>query len=151
MRLFLDSHSARLDKKGRVSFPASFRTVLEQFENRSFYLRSHHLLDCIEGLSEPALEEDNIYLASLPAYSEEQELLSLALLGDTTPLTYDAEGRFSLPAKHQAHARIEEALVFVGSRLKFQIWEPALLERRKAEGQALLRERKPGLSRGTPT
>lgn len=147
MRLFLDSHSARLDKKGRVSFPASFRSSLERFETRTFYLRSHHLLDCVEGFSEPALEKIDADLAALPAYSDEHEMLALALLGDTTPLTYDAEGRFSLPAKHQAHARIEEALVFVGFGEKFQIWEPALLERRKAESLARLRNDRPSLPR----
>ncbi len=148
MRLFLDSHSAKLDKKGRVSFPASFRTALERFENRCFYLRPHHLLDCVEGFSEPALEQVDASLAALDAYSDEQELLALALLGDTGALTYDAEGRFSLSPKLQAHAHIEEALVFVGLGEKFQIWEPARLERRKVDAIALLRAQRPSLPRG---
>lgn len=147
MRLFLDNHTARLDKKGRVSFPASFRAALERFENRGFYLRPHHMHDCIEGFSEPALEQIDASLAALDAYSEEQELLSLALLGETTPLTYDAEGRFSLPAKLQTHALIEETLVFVGLGSTFQIWQPALFERRKAEALAKLREQRRSLPR----
>jgi MraZ protein len=148
MRLFLDNHSAKVDRKGRVSFPAGFRTALERFETRNFYLRPHHMLDCIEGFTEPALEKIEARLAALDAYSEEHELLSLALLGDTTPLTYDAEGRFSLPAKLQAHAHIEEALVFVGLGETFHIWEPALFVARRAESLARLREQPLTLPRG---
>jgi len=157
MRPFVDSHHAKLDKKRRVSFPASFRAKLESIEDgadqagdtrpdrRKFYLRPHHLMPCVEGFTETALSQIDASLSSLPAYSDEQELLSLALLGSTAEVTYDAEGRFSMPEEAQAHAGIEEALVFVGLGQKFQIWEPAQLARRKIEAQALLRLQRPSL------
>ncbi|MDB5317232.1 MAG: mraZ [Rhodospirillales bacterium] len=148
MRMFLDSHSARLDKKGRASFPASFRAALERFEVHSFYLRPHHLHTCIEGFSNAALDGVNASLGAMDAYSEDQELLALALFGDTAELNYDAEGRFSLPSKLQRHAQIEDTMVFVGMGDKFQIWEPALLDRRKADAILRLRDQRPSLPPG---
>lgn len=150
MRLFLDSHVARIDRKGRVSFPAGFRTALEGLASRTFYLRPHHIHACIEGFSEPALQDVQAALGAMDAYSEEQELLSLALLADTTPLSFDAEGRFSLPGRLLERAGIEEALVFVGLGEKFQIWEPAALQARKAEALKALQTLRPPLRPAAP-
>lgn len=150
MRLFLNSHRAKLDKKGRVSFPAEFRAALDGIDSRTFYLRPHHMYGCVEGLSQPKLDALSDRLNQLDDYSEEAENLRLTLFGDTAQITYDAEGRFSMPQNLIDFAGLGESLVFTGMGDVFQIWEEQALERRKAEARQKARDNRltvPGTAR----
>ncbi|HEY4250171.1 MAG TPA: hypothetical protein VGM87_03180 [Roseomonas sp.] len=139
MALFFNSHRAKLDKKGRVSFPAEFRAALEEDigdpthkDYRAFYLRPHHLYDCCEGLSPKKLHSLAERLNQLDDYSEEAERLRETLFGDTARIVYDAEGRFSMPQNLIADAKIGESLVFTARGDTFHVWDEQAFEQRRA-------------------
>ncbi len=77
----------------------------------------------------------------LDMFSEEQDDLAFALYADATELTPDKEGRIVLPETLAAHAAVTEAVTFVGLGNYFQIWEPAAVERRRAEAHERARAR----------
>jgi MraZ protein len=124
MDRFVSHHTLRLDAKGRVSVPASFRAVLARdgFEG----------LHCHPALDRPALDAGgNALLAEIEAllsrfspYSEQREQFSLAFYGTSETLKVDGEGRVLLTEAHKTHAGIKDAAVFVGLGHKFRIWEP---------------------------
>jgi MraZ protein len=124
MDRFVSHHMLRLDAKGRVSVPASFRAVLVRDGFDGLY--------CYPALDRPALDAGgNALLAEIEAlitdfspYSEKREQFSLALYGTSETLKIDGEGRVVLSDAHKTHAGIKEAVVFVGLGHKFRIWEP---------------------------
>ena len=124
MDRFVSHHMLRLDAKGRVSVPASFRAVLAHDGFDGLY--------CYPTLSRPALDaggnallaEIEALIGSFPPYSEQREQFSLALYGTSETLKIDGEGRVVLTDTLKAHAGINDAVMFVGLGHKFRIWEP---------------------------
>lgn len=143
MDRFVSNFTNRLDAKGRVSIPAPFRAVLARDGHEGLYV--HPALDApaMDAGGNALLGEIDAFLSTRPAYSEEREQFSLALLGTSEVLKLDAEGRISLTESVKAQAGIRDAVAFVGLGHKFQMWEPVRFQAHLAEA----RERVRGLRR----
>jgi MraZ protein len=124
MDRFVSHHMLRLDAKGRVSVPASFRAVLTRDGFDGLYC--HPALDrpALDAGGNALLAEIEALIAGFSPYSEQREQFSLALYGTSETLKIDNEGRVVLTDAHKNHAGIQEAVVFVGLGHKFRIWEP---------------------------
>ena len=149
MDRFVSTYINKIDAKGRVSVPASFRTILE----RDGYAGGIY---CYPSLDAPALDAGGKRLAEnidrildgLPDYSDERDELSVALYGDVVTLTIDPEGRIVLPEALRAHAGISTHVAFVGLGQKFQMWEPAHFEARRASARGKVRDHRKLFSAG---
>src|SRR4029077_4836929 len=114
MDRFVSHYALRLDAKGRVSIPPSFRAVLARDGFEGLY--------CYPGLDRPALdaggnallEEIEKVVARLPPSSEEREQCSAALYGTSEVLKLDAEGRTVLTDALKRHAGIKNEARFTG-------------------------------------
>ena len=106
MDRFVSTFTNKIDAKGRVSVPASFRAVLE----RDGYMQGSAQgggggIYCYPSLDAPALDAGGQSLArkidglldGLPDYSDERDELSVALYGDVQILSLDQDGRIVLP------------------------------------------------------
>src|SRR5438270_10361885 len=93
MDRFVSNFTLRLDAKGRVSIPAPFRSVLARDGFDGLYV--HPALDApaLDAGGNALLGEIDALLATLPAYSDERDHLSTALLGTSDVLKVDPEGR----------------------------------------------------------
>ncbi len=133
MGRFVSHHVLRLDAKGRVSVPASFRAVLARDGFDGLYC--HPALDrpALDAGGNSLLAEIESLIAGFSPYSEEREQFSLALFGTSETLKIDGEGRVVLTDAHKAHAGINEAVIFVGLGHKFRIWEPGRFRAELAE------------------
>ena len=139
MDRFVSHYTLRLDAKGRVSIPASFRAVLARDGFEGLY--------CYRTLDRPALDAGgNALLADIealiglfPPYAEEREQFSAALYGTSETLKIDGEGRVILTEPLKTHAGIGEAVAFVGLGHKFQIWEPERFRAQLAEATEKVR------------
>jgi MraZ protein len=142
MDRFVSTFINKIDAKGRVSVPAPFRAVLERdgYAGGGIY--------CYPSLDAPALDAggqrlaDNIdrLLDGLPDYSDERDELSVALYGDVHTLAIDQDGRIVLPETLRAHAGLSTHVAFVGLGQKFQMWEPARFEARRAAAREKVRD-----------
>jgi MraZ protein len=139
MTQFMGPHHNRLDAKGRVSIPAPFRATLRELApegaSAALVLRPSHKHDCIEGWPAADFQRLGATLERLDVFSEEQDDLTFAFYADATELVPDKEGRIVLPELLATHAKLTDAVVFVGMRDHFEIWEPAAIERRRAEAR----------------
>jgi MraZ protein len=134
--LFLSTFVNKVDRKGRVSVPASFRAALAGQSFAGIVAFRSFKNSAIEGSGIDRLEEMSARLDALDQFSEESESLS-SIFADTQQLAFDNEGRIVLPQLLAEHAGITEAAAFVGLGRTFQIWEPGRFE----EHQAAQRER----------
>lgn len=137
MALFLSTYINRLDRKGRVSIPASFRAALAGADPAPaalvLFRSSAHA--CLEGFPWARMAELSERLDHYDLFSTEQDDLATALFGDAVQLSVDADGRIVLPADLVAFAQLGGQAAFVGMGRKFQIWEPAAFEARKAQAR----------------
>ena len=135
MALFLDTFVNKLDRKGRVSVPATYRQQLasQPFQGivalPSFKHPAIHCGD-LAWLSEVSKDLDAVDL-----FSETHDDLTTALFSDTRQLPFDGEGRIILPPALIARAGIGELAAFVGRGAYFEIWEPAALDAYKVEAR----------------
>lgn len=145
MGRFLSTFPGRLDSKGRVSLPASFRAELEADGYPGVLL--HPALDqpAIEAGGNRLLSEIDGLIGRFPPYSEARDLMATALLGQAEALRLDPEGRIVLPERFKLHARIGAALVFVGLGAKFRIWAPECFSAYLEEATSKLRDVRAGL------
>jgi MraZ protein len=141
MDRFVSTYTNKIDAKGRVSIPASFREVLE----RDGYGGGIY---CYPSLDAPALDAGGERLAKkidgllsgLPDYSDERDQLSVALYGDVQILSIDGDGRIVLPQSLRAHAGVQAEVTFVGLGDKFQMWSPERFEARRAAAREKVQE-----------
>lgn len=135
MALFIDTFVNKVDRKGRVSVPATFRAALagQEFHGviafPSFKYRAIQCagMDWMQSLSKNVSQVD--------LFSDEHDDLTATLFADAKQLPFDGEGRIVLPPSLAEHAGITEQAAFVGRGPSFEIWEPATLDAYKAEAR----------------
>jgi MraZ protein len=132
MDRFVSHFSNRLDAKGRVSLPASFRSILQMEGRDALYIHpalGQPTLDC--G-GQRLIGELEALVKRFPAYSRERELVSTSVFGMSQQVKLDGEGRFVVTDLMRAHAGLTDTVVFVGLDAKFQIWSPERFAERQA-------------------
>lgn len=122
MDRFLSNTINKVDRKGRVSIPASFRPILGNLP-RLYTLMSVDQPSVDAGGIE-LIERGEAYLEKLDPFSTEYELYSFVLHGDSSELKMDGEGRITLPDAIREQTGISDRAAFVGRGHFFQIWEP---------------------------
>lgn len=126
MVLFLSTYINKIDKKGRVSVPSSFRSLLISSGLNSIILyRSFHC-PALEGCGFDFLERINQKVDSLTWFSDDYEDLKSTIFADSFELSFDGEGRIILPESLINYAQLKNQTAFVGRGSNFQVWDPVL-------------------------
>ncbi len=146
MTVFLSSFTNRIDKKGRVSVPASFRAVLGGDAPGIVVFRSlqHEALD---GCSVAHLELLSRSLEKLDLAPETYELIETTIFGGSVQVPFDGEGRIMLPPHLAAAVGIVDEVAFVGRRKTFQLWHPEKLAAHDAAARSAARAKDISLSK----
>lgn len=145
MDQFFSHFTNRLDAKGRVSIPATFRAVLAKDGYEGLYV--HPALDtpALDAGGHALRRTIDTILSGFDPFSEEWDLLSTALNGTSEILKMDGEGRIMLPEHLKRHAGIETTVTLVGHGHKFQIWEPGRFLAHLEDARGRLRDVKRAL------
>jgi MraZ protein len=131
--LFLNTHTNRIDGKGRVSFPAPFRTAIDQRKSQGVVLFKSLSDPAIEGMTVERLQQMASALETLDPFGPERAAFEISIFGAAQALVYDNEGRCSIPKALLEQAGITTEAAFLGRGATFQIWEPSALARRMEE------------------
>ncbi|NRB36236.1 MAG: division/cell wall cluster transcriptional repressor MraZ [Rhodobacteraceae bacterium] len=132
-RRFRGESHHKVDSKGRVSIPASFRRVLEA-EDPSWQTGSAPELvivygdarrDYLECYTINAIEEVDAKIDKLPRGSMRRKMLQRMYHGQSFPTSVDETGRLVLPAKLRSKIGLESEAFFFATGDTFQIWHPA--------------------------
>lgn len=145
MDRFVSNFTNRLDAKGRVSIPATFRLVLGQDGFEGLYVHPALDMTALDAGGNALLTEIDGLIAGLPPCSDERDHLSTALMGVSEVLKIDQEGRVQLTESLKAYASIRDQVTFVGLGAKFQIWEPEQFRLRLEGARGRLRDLKQSL------
>ena len=129
--MFLSTYENKLDKKGRVSVPASFRSYLSNLGFNGLICYPSFNNNCIEAWPQDRIEKISNAIDSLNPFEEKKDFFATSILSESINLQFDSEGRISFTSKLLKHARIRNRVLFVGQGKTFQMWEPTNYEKFK--------------------
>ena len=129
--MFLSSYENKIDKKGRVSVPATFRSHLSSMGYNGFVSYPSFNHPALEACAQDRIEKLSNTIDSLNPFEEKRDFFATSILSESINLQFDSEGRISLTTKLLKHAKIKNSMVFVGQGKTFQIWEPTIFEKFK--------------------
>ena len=138
--LFLSTYINKIDKKGRISVPASFRSSLNQQSFPGIIAYSSFINPCIEACGISRIEVLNQTIDSLDPYSEARDAFATTILGGCVQLAFDGEGRIILPEDLISFAQLDEQACFVGKGATFEIWRPDIFEEYAAKARELAKK-----------
>ena len=127
--MFLSTYENKLDKKGRVSVPASFRSYLSNLGYNGVICYPSFNNNCIEAWPQDRIEKISKAIDLLNPFEEKKDYFATSVLSESISLQFDSEGRISLSSKLLKHAKIKNSMLFVGQGKTFQIWEPTNFEK----------------------
>lgn len=139
-RRFRGESQHKVDSKGRVSIPASFRRVIEASDPswsaggtpELVIVYGDHRRDYLECYTIEAIEEVDSKIDALPRGSMERKMLQRLFHGQSFPTAVDETGRLVLPAKLRAKIDLEGEAFFIAAGDTFQIWKPQTYEAQEA-------------------
>ena len=127
--MFLSSYENKIDKKGRVSVPATFRSHLISMGYNGFITYPSFNYAALEACSQERAETLSNTIDSLNPFEEKRDYFATSVLSESESLQFDTEGRVSISEKLLKHAKIKNYVLFVGLGKTFQIWEPKNFEK----------------------
>ena len=129
--MFLSTYENKIDKKGRVSVPASFRSYLSNLGYNGVVCYPSFNNQSLEAWPQDRVEKISNSIDSLNPFEEKRDFFATSILSESINLQFDSEGRISLTPKLLKHAKIKNSILFVGQGKTFQIWEPTIFEKFK--------------------
>ena len=133
--MFLSTYENKLDKKGRVSVPSSFRSYLSNLGYNGIICYPSFNHQSIEAWPQERIEKISSAIDTLNPFEDKRDFFATSILSESISLQFDSEGRISLTPKLLKHAKIRNSMVFVGQGKTFQIWEPSLFEKFKVNAR----------------
>ena len=130
--MFLSSYENKIDKKGRVSVPATFRSYLSSVGYNGFISYPSFSHSALEACSQDRIEKLSNTIDSLNPFEEKRDYFATSILSESVELHFDTEGRVIIPEKLLNHAKIKSNILFVGLGKTFQIWEPQIFNKFKS-------------------
>ena len=130
--MFLSSFENKIDKKGRVSVPATFRSYLNTLGYNGFISYPSFNHSALEACSQDRIEKLSSTIDSLNPFEEKRDYFATSVLSESESHQFDTEGRVSISEKLLNHAKIRNNVLFVGLGKTFQIWEPTNFEKFKS-------------------
>lgn len=124
MGVFTGTHTNKVDKKGRVSVPKTFRALFDKEAFQGVYVFPSFRQPTLEACPESFMERIVDSLEDLPMFSDDQDDLSI-IVESAQRLPFDPEGRIVVPDDFRADTGIDTEIAFVGRGRTFQMWNPA--------------------------
>ena len=129
--MFLSSHENKIDKKGRVSVPAAFRSYLTTLGYNGFISYPSFSNPALECCTQDRIEKLSDSIDTLNPFEEKRDYFATAVLSESSNLVFDSEGRVQFSKKILNFAKIKTDILFVGLGKTFQVWDPKLFEKYK--------------------
>ncbi len=151
MPLFLSTFTKKIDKKGRVSVPSTFRGVLSAEAFNGIVAYQSFINPCIEACAMSRIEALSERIEALDPFSEEHDAFSATILGGSMQLGFDSEGRVVLPQELLSSVDIDGEAIFVGKGKTFEIWQPEAFTAHAEQSRKLALEKRAILRSGGAT
>jgi MraZ protein len=118
-----------IDQKGRVSFPARFRELLEAQGNTRMIMTASVLDPCLDLYPVSAWEQVEREFVQNSTLNETAVRYRRIYVSRAADVELDKTGRLLVPQDLRGHAGLEHDVLWVGSLTKVELWSKANWER----------------------
>lgn len=146
-RRFRGESHHKVDAKGRVSIPASFRRVIEAHDPNwtpgdapeLVIVYGDHRRKHLECYTMQAIEEVDAKIDALPRGAPERKVMERLFQGQSITTSIDETGRLVLSAKLRQKIGLDGEAFFMAAGDTFEIWNPETFQTEEvAKTDALL-------------
>ncbi len=138
---FIGNIEAKMDAKGRIFFPATFRRQLQAEAEERLIMRKDIYENCLvlypESVWNVQLEE---LRRSLNRWNASHQMLYRQFVSDVEIITPDANGRILIPRRYLKICGIIQDVRFIGMDDTIEIWAKERVEVPFMEAEAFGRE-----------
>jgi len=138
---FVGKFLNKIDKKGRVSVPAIWRTKLLGKEFSGIVAQVSDGYKAIDGYSQKYLDRYQQWLDDKDPLLEENEYESTLIFGSSM-LPFDQEGRVLIPDFLRKSSSLNTDALFVGMGRRFRIWAPIAFQEYEKKAREYMTKRK---------
>lgn len=121
MTNFIGEHTGKIDAKGRVMFPSSFRKQLAG-EGQEEFVVNRGFEKCLVMYPKKEWDKISKKINALNPFKAENRLFIRQFNNGATLVTLDAAGRVLIPKELQKYANIDADIYFAANGRKIEIW-----------------------------
>lgn len=123
IHLFRGRFDCKIDPKGRIKLPASYRTSLPEQDSTVVITNSQYQGQrCLEVCALLDWQNWEARVARMSPLQAEVQAYRRFYMASAQVVSGDAQDRFLIPQSLRQYARLSEAAVLVGMGGKFEIW-----------------------------
>lgn len=130
MSTFIGNIDAKIDEKGRIFIPATYRHLLPDDENKQLAIRKDTDTNCLVLYPKHVWEAKVTELKNTldVEWDPEDKLLFTQFTGSAQWVDIDSQGRILLDKRRLQSINANKDLVFVGMMDRFAIWDKQTYE-----------------------
>lgn len=137
--MFFGETAINLDGKGRLAIPVRYRdSIQEQCSGRMVLTYSAFDSGALWLYPENEWERVRDEVTKLSTFNPGHRSLQRKLVGSATALELDGSGRIQLPLTLRQVAGLEKRVVMMGMSSRFELWNEAILNQKRAEEERSL-------------
>lgn len=145
MSTFIGNIEAKVDIKGRIFIPSSYRKLLSFPEKSVVVMRKDPDNNCLVIYPEKVWEDKlNELKSTLDEWNEQDQLILMQFVSDAEWLDVDSQGRVLIQKKYLQQIGVESDVLFVGGVDRFTVWSKSVYNAAKlpaTDFARLLREK----------
>lgn len=126
---FLGNSEAKIDAKGRVFLPSTFRKQLQTATEECLIMRKDTYQSCLVLYPESVWNEQmNDLRSRLNRWNAKHQMLFRQFVADVEIVMLDNNGRFLIPKRYLKLANISQDVRLIGMDDTIEIWSKEALE-----------------------
>ena len=134
MATFIGNIEGKVDEKGRIFVPATYRKILAEWESKRIVMRRDTDNECLIMYPEPVWDEKvSVLRNALDEWDPEDQIILMQFMSDAEFLEPDNQGRVLLQKKNLEMIGAKQDLLFVGMLDRFAIWNPEVFAEKKMD------------------
>lgn len=123
MMRFLGNIESKLDAKGRVFFPATFRKILQTAGEDVLVLRKDIYQPCLVVYPLSVWDQrTGLLLKQVNEFDDESQMVLRMYMSEVLETALDSNGRLLIPQPFQLKAGINQTVRFIGINNIIEIW-----------------------------
>ena len=137
MAKFIGCYKAKLDDKGRLIFPAAFKSSMGEGASLRFVVKKSLFADCLEMYTFDEWEKDSEAVRSrLNFFNKEHAAFWREYMRGTADVEPDSKlGRMMIPKEMLDRVGITKEVVFAGNNHLIEIWDKEKYEAREMSSE----------------
>lgn len=126
---FIGSNDAKVDSKGRVFFPASFRKAMQEAGEDGMVMRKDVFQNCLVIYPESVWKVQLTQLRrKLSRWNAREQMIFRQFVADVEVLMPDSNGRVLLPKRYRELTGIVQDVRFIGMADTIELWAREKIE-----------------------